>query len=223
MPGPVRVQIAGVASWEEALFAASEGADALGFPLRLPTGDPDLSEEAVRAIVAKLPVFVDAVAITYVETAQEAIDLCRFLGVTVLQLHGEFPGAETRRIRAALPYLRIVRAVPVTGPEALDEARRLEREADALILDTYDPRTGRRGATGLVHDWNVSREIARAVRVPVILAGGLRPENVGQAIETVRPWAVDVHTGVEEPDGTRSLAKIREFIRRAKAAGAVEP
>ena len=214
----VRVQIAGLSSLEEALAAEQAGADALGFTVRLPTGVHDgLTEAKARGIIAALPPFLASVAITYVDSARAAVDLCRYLGVSALQLHGPFPTHELPLIRAALPHLKLIRAVHVTGPEALAQARALERRVDALILDTYDPATGRHGATGKTHDWSISRQIVAEVRTPVILAGGLTPDNVADAIRTVHPWAVDVHTGVEDPDGTRNLAKLREFISRAKA------
>jgi phosphoribosylanthranilate isomerase len=215
---PVRVQIAGVASLEEALAAERAGADALGFTLRLPTGvHDDLTEGKARSIIAALPPFVSSVCITYVDTAREAVDLCRYLGVSALQLHGEFPTQEVPLIRAGLPHLKIIRAVHVTGVNAIAQARALERLADAIILDTYDPDTGRHGATGKTHDWTISRQIVESVRVPVILAGGLTPDNVADAIRAVRPWAVDVHTGVEDADGRRNFSKLRTFVVRAKA------
>src|SRR5215468_656792 len=214
---PVRVQIAGVSTLEEAVALERAGADALGFTVRLPSGVHDgLTEAKARGIIAALPPFITSVAITYVDTARAAVELCRYLGVTALQLHGPFPTQELPLIRAALPHLKVIRAVHVTGPEALAQARALERRVDALILDTYDPATGRHGATGKTHDWALSRQIVAALRTPVILAGGLTPENVAEAIRTVQPWAVDVHTGVENPDGTRNFAKLREFITRAK-------
>jgi phosphoribosylanthranilate isomerase len=216
---PVRVQIAGVSSLEEALAAAEAGADALGFTLRLPTGVHDgLTEPKARDLIARLPPFVSSVAITYVSTARDAVELCRYLGVTTLQLHGEFPLGELRLIRAALPHLKLIRAVHVTGPESLSRARALARHVDALILDTYDPATGRGGATGKTHDWTISRQIVAGVQVPVILAGGLTPDNVVAAIQAVSPWAVDVHTGIEDADGTRNLTKLRSFVTRAKQA-----
>jgi phosphoribosylanthranilate isomerase len=214
-----RVQIAGLSSLEEALAAEQAGADALGFTVRLPGGVHDgLTEAKARGIVAALPPFIASVAITYVDSARPAVDLCRYLGVSALQLHGPFPTHELPLIRAALPHLKLIRAVHVTGPEALAQARALERRVDALILDTYDPASGRHGATGKTHDWAISRQIVAEVRTPVILAGGLTPDNVADAIRTVRPWAVDVHTGVEDPDGTRNFGKLREFIERVRAA-----
>ena len=102
----------------------------------------------------------------------------------------------------------------------LDQARILARRVDALILDTYDPESGKGGATGKTHDWQISRAIVDAVAVPVILAGGLTPDNVEAAIAQVQPWGVDVHTGIEDPDGSRNLEKIRSFIRRSKGGAA---
>jgi len=218
----VRVQIAGLSSLEEAVAAADAGCNALGFTVRLPTGVHDeLTEAKARGIVAALPPFVASVAITYVETPREAVELCRYLGVTALQLHGPFPTHEIPVVRVGLPHLKIIRAVHVTGPEAVAQARALARQVDALILDTYDPTTGRHGATGKTHDWEISRAIVDEVPVPVILAGGLTPDNVADAVTRVRPWGVDVHTGVENPDGTRNLDLIRAFARNARAASAL--
>jgi phosphoribosylanthranilate isomerase len=213
----VRIQIAGISSLEEAQFCEKVGVDALGFTVRLPGGVHDgLTEAKARSICADLPPFVSTVAITYVDSAREAVALCRYLGVTALQLHGEFPSQEIPVIRAALPHLKIIRAVHVTGPEARTKARSLERMVDALILDTFDAETGRHGATGKTHDWDLSRALVEASRVPIILAGGLTPENVGDAIRKVQPWAVDVHTGVEDPDGRRSFERIRAFVEGAR-------
>lgn len=215
----MRVQIAGVSTLEEAQFCEQVGVDALGFTVRLPTGIHDgLTEAKARSIIAALPPFIATVVITYVGTAREAADLCRYLGASSLQLHGDFPTHEIPVLRAALPHLKIIRAVHVTGPEARAKARSLERQVDALILDTFDPDTGRHGATGKTHDWNVSRQLVETSRVPIILAGGLTADNLGEAIRVVQPWGVDVHTGVEDEDGHRSFDKIRAFVAAAKAA-----
>ncbi len=214
----VRIQVAGVSSLEEALFLERLGVDALGFTVRLPEGIHDgLTEAKARSIIQAVPPFVATVAITYVSDARSALELARYLGVTALQLHGDFPVGELDMIRVVAPHLKLIRAVPVVGPEAVTLARSWERRVDALILDTYDPVTGRRGATGKTHDWRVSAEIVRSVRVPVILAGGLTPQNVAEAIRTVQPWAVDTHTGVEDAQGRRDFPSMQAFVDAVRA------
>lgn len=215
----MKVQIAGVSSLEEALECERAGADAIGFTVRLPHGVHDgLTEDKARGIISALPPFIATVAITYVDNAREAVELCRFLGVSTLQLHGDFPTREIPLVRAGLPHIRIIRGMNVVGPDSIDRARDVARRVDAVILDTFDPETGRRGATGKTHDWTVSREIVARSRVPVILAGGLTPENVAAAIDAVGPWGVDVHTGVEDDCGRRNYEKIRAFVANAKDA-----
>ncbi|GBD26380.1 N-(5'-phosphoribosyl)anthranilate isomerase [bacterium HR30] len=215
----VRIQVAGVSSLEEALFLERLGVDALGFTVRLPEGVHDgLTEAKARSIIQALPPFVTSVAITYVSDARSALELARYLGVTALQLHGDFPASELEMVRVAAPHLKIIRAVSVVGSEAMAVARSWERRVDALILDTYDPATGRRGATGKTHDWMLSAEIVRNVRVPVILAGGLTARNVADAIRTVNPWAVDTHTGVEDAQGRRDFAAMEAFVESVRRA-----
>lgn len=215
----VRIQVAGVSSLEEALFLERLGVDALGFTVRLPEGVHDgLTEAKARSIIQALPPFVTSVAITYVSEARSALELARYLGVTALQLHGDFPASELEMVRVAAPHLKIIRAVSVVGSEAMAVARSWERRVDALILDTYDPATGRRGATGKTHDWMLSAEIVRNVRVPVILAGGLTARNVADAIRTVNPWAVDTHTGVEDAQGRRDFAAMEAFVESVRRA-----
>ena len=207
-----RIQIAGVRSADDARYLSELGVDAIGLTVGLPRGAPDdLPPEAAAAIAAALPPFVTPVLITYRSEASDVVPLLRLIGAHVVQLHGDAPGAEVEKMRAAVPGLRVIRRVTVAGPEALQAAQAVE-DADALILDSYDPGTGRLGATGRTHDWSVSAAIVRAVSVPVILAGGLRPENVAAAIRTVRPWAVDVHTGVEDSEGRLDRTKARKFV-----------
>lgn len=220
LPGAVRVQIAGISTLADALAVERAGAEAIGFTLGLPTGPHNgLDERGARAIIASLPPLVVPVLITYLDTAAAVVPLCRYLGVSTVQLHAGAPPSEIAAMRAALPGLKVILAVNVTGATSLDDAMRVWDDADALILDSYDPVTGRHGATGRTHDWGISRRIVEASPVPVILAGGLAPENVGEAIRAVRPWAVDVHTGVERPDGSTDPARVRAFVAAVRAAG----
>lgn len=213
-----RVQIAGISTLDDALACERAGADAIGFTIGLPSGPHNgLDEAGAAAIIRALPPFITPVLITYRVTAAEVVPMCREMGVSQVQLHAPADPAELERMRAALPGLKLILAVNVTGPEALDLARERAARADALILDTYDPATGRHGATGKTHDWSLSARIVEAVDVPVILAGGLTPANVAAAIRRVRPWGVDVHTGVERPDGTTDHDLVRAFVAVAHA------
>ncbi|GIW18755.1 MAG: N-(5'-phosphoribosyl)anthranilate isomerase [Tepidiforma sp.] len=213
-----RVQIAGISTLDDALACERAGADAIGFTIGLPTGPHNgLDEAGAAAIIRRLPPFITPVLITYRVTAAEVVPMCRAMGVSQVQLHAPADPAELEKMRAAIPGLKLILAVNVTGPEALDLARERAARADALILDTYDPATGRHGATGKTHDWSLSARIVEAVGVPVILAGGLTPANVAAAIRRVRPWGVDVHTGVERPDGTTDHDLVRAFVAIAHA------
>jgi len=123
---------------------------------------------------------------------------------------------DLRRLRALAPGMRLLKAVHVTGEDALGRALSYAGAADALVLDSRT--ADRLGGTGLTHDWSVSARIVEAVTpLPVYLAGGLRPENVGEAVARVRPAGVDVNSGVEDASGRKDAQKMREFVARARA------
>lgn len=217
------IQIAGVRTLEEARMLLACGADLLGFPLRLPVHSPDTSEEEARAIIAAVGA-ASCVLITYEEDPSRLVDLCRFLNVGTVQLHSDVPPESLARIKALAP-LYVIKSY-VVGREDMDPAGFVRAYApfcDAFITDTFDPATGASGATGRVHDWSVSAELVRLSPLPVILAGGLAPRSVREAILAVRPAAVDVHTGVEAPDGSKDQRLVAAFVQAAKAGFAEIP
>jgi phosphoribosylanthranilate isomerase len=217
---PPRIQVAGVSSLEEALFCADAGVDSLGLTLELPTGVHDnLTNEKAREIIAHVPDHLITVVITYLTSATEASRLVKRVRANAVQFHGGISEPELRVFRSWNPGVRTIAPVTVRGPEARNIAERFKPPLwDAIILDSYDPLTRATGATGLTHDWRISAEIARRSHIPVILAGGLSPENVADAIRTVRPDGVDAHTGLEDPDGTRNMEKIGRFAAAARDA-----
>jgi phosphoribosylanthranilate isomerase len=215
------IQAAGAVSVEEGLMLAACGVTHVGLPLRLAVHTPDVTDEEARAIVAALRGRAETVLITYLENAAETLSLCRFLGVTGLQLHGHMLLAQVRALRQAAPGLFIIKSLVVgTAPEAaiLASAQEHAPHVDAFLTDTFDPASGATGATGLAHDWAVSERLARALPRPLILAGGLNPENVARAICTVRPAGVDAHTGLEDTQGRKDEGLVRRFVAQSRRA-----
>ncbi len=212
-----KIQVAGVSSYEEALFCARVGVNAVGFTLDIPSGVHDgLTHFRAKEIIRKLPRTLTVVIITYLDRADRLASLVEEVGGDALQLHGGIPVTELARFRRTHPSIKIVGRVTVEDDLAIEQAARLPQNLyDALILDSLDPLTRRIGATGLTHDWSISAEIVAGAQLPVILAGGLNPDNVAEAISRVRPYGVDAHTGLENPDGSRNLMKIRRFAEAA--------
>ena len=131
---------------------------------------------------------------------------------------GALEPADVRSLRDEIGATSIMQAVAVTGPDALDVARSFAPVVDYLLLDSVAPDIPGIGAAGTVHDWDISAEIVASVDVPVILAGGLAEDNVRLAIQTVRPWGVDVSSGVESLPGTKDHELIKRFISAVRAA-----
>ncbi len=185
---PPRIQVAGVSSLVEALFCKKAGADAVGFTLGLPDGPHDgLTTEKAATIIGALPPRLLSVVITYLGSAKAACELAMLTQPAAMQFHGGMSDKEVVLFRSICPGVRIIGRVTVLGKESLEEAASFRPPLwDVIILDSFDPCTGRKGATGLTHDWSISAKIVKIASVPVILAGGLNPGNVAEAIHEVR-------------------------------------
>lgn len=215
------VQVAGIIDAEEAKLLSSEGVDWLGFPLRLPSGKDDISEPAATEIIASLQTPQAGVLISYLTDADQISEFCTELGVPAVQLHGDVEVEQLRKLKRIRPDLYVLKSLVVRADNA-DELLALVDECadsvDMFITDTYNPATGAKGATGLTHDWSVSAELVRRSPKPLMLAGGLTPENVAAAIHQVRPAAVDAHTGLEGANGRKCIDKTRRFVAEARRA-----
>jgi phosphoribosylanthranilate isomerase len=215
------IQVAGVIDQAEAAMLVRCGVQYLGFPLRLPVHEEDLSEEAASRIIRSLKPPVCGVLITYLDQAGDIVELCDSLGASIVQLHGDIEPSVLREIKQRRPDLSIIKSL-VIGLHSIERllgiVERTASHVDAYITDTFDPRTGASGATGKTHDWRVSRQLVRESPRPVILAGGLHPGNVRAAILEVSPAGVDAHTGLEDALGRKSEAKVAEFVAEAREA-----
>lgn len=214
------VQIAGVRDLPEAKMLMAAGCVCLGFPLRLPVNKADMSEAEAAELICQLPSNVVATLICYEHDAEEIIRFASFLHVSCVQLHGAVPISELRRLKALAPELFVIKSLIVRGdnlPELLTQVDEQWSVVDGFITDSHNPATGADGATGMTHDWRISRALVKHSQKPVILAGGLNADNVERAIVEVRPAGVDVHTGIEGDDGRKDLSKTYAFMKNARA------
>ncbi len=204
MKQPVRVKICGITRKEDAVRAVEFGADALGFVFY--KGSPRYVRlDVVKSIISELPPFVTTVGVFVNEEASGISEIVRAAGIDVVQLHGDEPEGMCSL------WPRVVKAFRV---REFTDLRPLERyRVSAYLLDTYSPDLP--GGTGQIFNWDIALE-AKSFG-PVILSGGLTPENIDKAIRWVHPYAVDVSSGVEKEKGIKDEEKLRLFIERAKS------
>jgi phosphoribosylanthranilate isomerase len=199
----VFVKICGITSEEDALLAVAMGADAVGFVFA--PSSRQVAAGLVRDIVRRLPPEVLTVGVFRDESAQRVVDIVNGTGLRAAQLHGLETADQTAWVRKRVPF--VIKAF-VAGDPALDRAD--DFGADAILVDSHAP------GSGEVFDWSLAE--GAPINRRVILAGGLTPENVAEAIEAVRPWGVDVATGVEDSPGHKDARKVREFVINARRA-----
>jgi phosphoribosylanthranilate isomerase len=221
----VKVQIYTMQTPDEARAVADLGVDHIGVTpsARGLPGEIDLA--TTRAIFAAVPEGVVKVALSVEDDPAAIVAMVQATQPDVLHLcglEGTLSPEDVRALRDRLPGVQIMQAVSVAGPEAVAAARAYQDVSDYLILDTQAPDIAGIGASGQTHDWNISRAIVDQTRGPVILAGGLSPENVAAAIQAVRPWGVDslTHTNRPLPGGgfCKDLERVRQFVQAARGA-----
>lgn len=219
----VHLKVCCIASIAEARLAFEAGAHALGLVSAMPSGPGVIDDAMVADIAAAVRGFAPRAPRTFLLTARtQAAAIAeqqRAAGTTTLQLVDHVPPDELRRLRRELPGVEVLQVIHVTGPGSIDEARAAAPLVDALLLDSGNPALAVKelGGTGRTHDWAVSRRIRESVSVPVYLAGGLRPHNVGEAVAAVAPFGLDVCTGVRT-DGRLDAAKLRAFAQAMRPA-----
>ena len=213
----VRVKICGNKRLEDALEGVKAGADALGFLVgQVHVSSDFISKEAAREIIQKLPPFISTVLVTHLSDVAEIISLAAFTRVSTVQLHGESKVDDILVLREHLPNIKLYKTIHVEDRSAISHASEWADSVDAILLDTASRTERKVGGTGKTHDWSISAEIVRLLQVPVILAGGLDPDNVQDAIKAVQPFAVDVNSGTKGPDGYKDFVKLHNFVETAK-------
>lgn len=208
-----RVKICCISSLAEAQLAIAHGAAALGLVSHMPSGPGVISEETITEIAARVPPGVATFLLTSKQDVDSIIAQQRRCGTNTIQICDHLLTGTHQDLRAALPGIKIVQVIHVTGEESLREAEAVAPFVDAILLDSGNQKLAVKelGGTGRTHDWRLSREIRARVRVPIFLAGGLKPENVAAAIAHVAPFGLDICSGVRT-HGRLDETKLEQFF-----------
>lgn len=201
----VKTKICGMTQLKDALFAVEQGADAVGF-IFYKKSPRSVTMKAVREIILELPPFVDTVGVFVNESADRVNKIADYCGLDLVQLHGEESPAFCRKI-----HRRVIKAFRVTDLQSLRQIGKYP--VTGFLLDTFCE--DMRGGTGKAFDWNLALPVKKIG--PVILAGGLTPRNIGQAVSRVRPYGVDVCSGVEKSPGIKDPEQVRAFLANIRS------
>ncbi|MEM7346026.1 MAG: phosphoribosylanthranilate isomerase [Chloroflexota bacterium] len=217
----MKVQIYSHKTPEDAAMSVAMGVNFIGAS----TGEKgrladEISHAACRTMLASLPDEVMGVALTIAWELDEIIETVRATEPNIIHLSGDIddlPVAKVAELKQAIPLTKIMQAIPVSGPRAIELALAYQPVSDYLILDTDLVDFQGVGATGATHDWSISAEIVRRVNIPVILAGGLDPENVAESIRAVNPWCVDSFSHTNIPGTKRKdPERVKAFVEAAR-------
>ncbi|MDP6460056.1 MAG: phosphoribosylanthranilate isomerase [Candidatus Hydrothermarchaeota archaeon] len=209
----VLVKICGNTSRGDSLKALELGADLIGVIVEVPTATPrKVSASKAREILSDI--HGKDVIVIMPEDLEQALDYYDRVAPSYVQLHGGESVDFVKELRKAV-QCNLIKTIHVAGRDAVEEALEYAPYCDYLLLDTL---SAGMGGSGLKHDWTVSKEIVHSAKVPVILAGGLNPGNVEDAVRIVKPYAIDVSSGVESRPGKKDYEKVKNFIAAAKQA-----
>ena len=209
-----RVKICCIANEQEAGDAVSFGASAIGLVGEMPSGPGPISDEQILSIAETVPPPIATFLLTSQQTVQGIVDHHHRTRTNTIQIVDELIGRDYGAIRTALPHIKIVQVIHVTGDESVDEAAEIAAYVDVILLDSGNSKLAIKelGGTGRKHDWRFSRKIVETCGKPVFLAGGLKADNVRDAIETVQPFGIDLCSGVRT-DGKLDLHKLESFFQ----------
>lgn len=213
------VKICCISSLEEAELAVDYGASALGLVSEMPSGPGVISEERIAEIAGSVPPGIDTFLLTSLRTADEIVEQHRRCRTTTIQLVDTVEKGIHRILKKALPGVTLVQVIHVSGKASIDESREAARSADALLLDSGNPGKDVKelGGTGRTHNWNISQRIVKMTDKPVFLAGGLNPGNVAEAVAKVRPYGVDVCSGLRTNSGL-DASKMADFFQNLRTS-----
>jgi len=212
-----RIKICCIGSVNEAALAVSCGASALGLVSAMPSGPGVIEEDHIAEIIRTVPPAIGTFLLTSKQDADAIVDQQLRCRPNTVQLVDHVPEAELIKLRRSLPGISLVQVIHVSGQESIEEARAAAPHVDAILLDSGNQKLAVKelGGTGRVHDWSISRRIRDTCGKPLFLAGGLKPDNVRDAIEQVQPFGLDLCSGVRS-DSRLDEMKLRAFFAAAQ-------
>lgn len=213
----VKVKICANRSIEDAKISLLAKADIIGILV----GQEHNSVDFVDKYIAKeITDFVDGKCdvslVTHLTNADEIIELTKFIGNNVIQLHSDISEDEVEKIATILPNIKLVRLIHISQEGKIITDYKKMKYVDYYLLDSFNLKTNQVGGTGLTHDWYKSNELIKLLNKPTFLAGGLTPENVGEAIKISQPYGVDVNSGCKNEKGVKDAEKVKRFVYNAK-------
>ena len=213
----MKVKICANKSIEDAKNCIESGVDIIGVLVGQEHASVDfIDKETAKEICDFVDKRCDISLVTHLKNSEEIIKLTKFIGNNVIQLHSDIDEYEVENIKKSLPNVKLVRLVHISNDGEIVTNIDSIKYADYYLLDSFNLKTNQVGGTGLVHDWNVSKEIVKKLNIPVFLAGGLNPNNVHDAISIVKPYGVDVNSGCKNELGYKDKEKIKNFVINAK-------
>lgn len=211
------VKICGNKSIKDAESCIIAGADIIGVLVGQEHNSNDFIDKLkAHEIVNYVNGRCDVSLVTHLMSGDKIIELTKYIGNNIIQLHSNIEESEVKKIRDKLPKVKLFRVIHVSSNGEICCDIDSIKYVDYYLLDSFNIDTNQVGGTGLIHDWNKSYEIIKKLNKPCFLAGGLNPVNVSDAIKKVRPFGVDVNSGCKNKDGSKDRNKVIKFVKNAK-------
>ena len=213
----VKVKICANRSIEDAKMCLDANADIIGILVGQEHSSSDfVDKEVAKSITNFVDGRCDVSLVTHLTNANSIIELTKYIGNNIIQLHSDIEEDEVEKIVNELPDIKLVRLIHISKDGKICTDYKKQKYADFYLLDSFNLKTNQVGGTGLTHDWDKSRELIKILDKPTFLAGGLNPENIQIAIEKAQPYGVDVNSGCKGKDGLKDREKVKRFVYNAK-------
>lgn len=213
----MKVKICANTSIEEAQMCLDAKADIIGILVGQEHASSDfVDKQKAKEICNYINKRCDVSLVTHLTDAKRIIELTEYIGNNIIQLHSDIKEEEVEKIKKRLPNIKLVRLIHVASDGTICTDYKKMKYVDYYLLDSFNLKTNQVGGTGLTHDWKKSRELIELLDKPTFLAGGLNPNNVSLAINTARPYGVDVNSGCKNDFEKKDKEKVKQFVKNAK-------